>query len=182
LHAFDHRSAALRDAEERRDRDAEVADRTRRERAEITLLARLAAHRGRPVRLRLRAGLAVEGQVADLGRDWVLVRLDPSPREALVPLGAVTAIGGLAAGSAAAGSARRFGLGLALRALSRDRAVVRLTDVDGATRTGTIDSVGADALDLAEHPVEVPRRSADVRGVWTVPLAALVVVESRAAQ
>ncbi len=34
------------EAEERRGRDAEVADRTRRERAGVTLHARLAAHRG----------------------------------------------------------------------------------------------------------------------------------------
>ena len=172
--------AAQWDAEERRDRDAEVADRTRRDRAAVALLERLAAHRGARLGVRLRAGVSLEGEVSDLGRDWLLLRLDTGRREALVPLAAVTALAGLPGRSGPVGSARRFGLGYALRALSRDRAVVRVTDVAGRTTTGTIDAVGADAVDLAEHPPEEPRRAANVRAVWTIPVAALVVIESRA--
>ena len=44
---------------------------------------------------------------------------------------------------------------------------------------GTIDSVGADHLDLAEHPEGLPRRRENVRVVTTVPFPALVAVESR---
>lgn len=171
--------AAQWGAEERLDRDAEVADRTRRDRATVRLLDRLAAHRGESLRIWLRAGSAVEGEVSDLGRDWVLLRVDAGRREALVPLAAVTALTGLPARSGQVGSARRFGLGFALRALSRDRAVVRLTDLAGRTVTGTIDAVGADAVDLAEHPADEPRRPANVRAVWTIPVDAIVVIESR---
>jgi hypothetical protein len=44
---------------------------------------------------------------------------------------------------------------------------------------GTIDAVGADHLDLAEHLEGVPRRRENVRAVTTVPFTALVAVESR---
>ncbi len=37
------------EALQRRDRDAEIADRTRRERAAVDLISRLAGHRGRPL-------------------------------------------------------------------------------------------------------------------------------------
>ena len=46
---------------------------------------------------------------------------------------------------------KRFGLGYALRGLSRDRAVVALTDSAGVTTTGTIDAVGSNCFDLSEH-------------------------------
>ena len=77
-------------------------------------------------------------------------------------------------------TARRFGLGYALRALSRDRATVAVSLVGGGPPLlGTIDAVGADHLDLAEHDEGVPRRRENVRAVATVPFVALVAVESR---
>lgn len=167
------------EAEERRDRDAEVADRTRRERAGVTLHARLAAHRGRRLRLSVRAAGPVDGEITDLGDGWVLLAASPGRREALVPLAAVTSVTGLGVGAVEERTTRRFGLGYALRALSRDRAVVRVTDIDGAVVVGTIDAVGADALDLAEHPPEVPRRTTNVTAVRIIPLAAVALVESR---
>lgn len=69
--------------------------------------------------------------------------------------------------------ARSFGLGMALRAVCRDRAPVSIVDVTGATLTGTVDLVGADHLDLAEHPLDLPRRPENVRGTRTIPYAAL---------
>jgi hypothetical protein len=50
---------------------------------------------------------------------------------------------------------------------------------DGPRLLGTIDGVGADHLDLAEHLEGLPRRRENVRAVATVPFAALVAVESR---
>ena len=44
---------------------------------------------------------------------------------------------------------------------------------------GTIDAVGADHLDVAEHAEGVPRRRENITGQTTVPFAALVTVESR---
>ena len=49
----------------------------------------------------------------------------------------------------------------------------------GPRLLGTIDAVGADHLDLAEHLEGLPRRRENVRAVATVPFAAVVTVESR---
>jgi hypothetical protein len=167
-------------AERRRERDDEVAERTRRERALVTLPGRLAAAVGAPVRISLSGGRQVEGDLQDLGEDWVLVRTAADAHEVLVPLAAVVALRSLGSQSAPARSARRFGLGYALRALSRDRATVVVSvQGDGPRLLGTIDAVGADHLDLAEHLEGVPRRRENVTAVATVPFAALVAVESR---
>jgi hypothetical protein len=166
-------------AEQRRERDDEVAERTRRERALVTLTGRLAAAVGAPVRLGLVGGRQVDGHLHDLGEDWLLTRTTDG-RELLVATAAVVTVRVLGPQSASARTARRFGLGYALRALSRDRATVAVSLVGGgAPLLGTIDAVGADHLDLAEHDEAVPRRRENVRAVATVPFAALVAVESR---
>ncbi len=167
-------------AEERRELDSEVAERTRRERALVDLGSRLAATSGSGVALSLDGGSRVEGTVQDLGADWVLLRARLST-DVLVPLGAVVTVSGLAGRSEELRSARRFGLGYALRALSRDRATVGATlrGAEGVGAIGTIDAVGADHLDLAEHPEGELRRRQNVRRVLTIPFAALVSIESR---
>jgi len=169
---------AQMDADEQRELDLEVSDRTRRERALVGLHERLSAHRGLGVELRLTAGVQVSGTVADAGSDWLLVH-DHGERGSLVPFHAIVAINDLGV-RAAAGSgvamARRFGLGYALRGLSRDRSVVSLADVGGSVTTGTIDAVGADALDLSEHPLDVARRSENIVARRVIPFAAIVVV------
>ena len=181
------------DAEGQRELDLEVSDRTRRERAQVGLHERLIAHRGHHVELRLVAGVLVSGNVADAGSDWLLVD-DPGHRgnggdrgglapfgASLIPFGAIVAITGLgtrAAAGAGVATAKRFGLGYALRGLSRDRSVVSLTDVSGSVTTGTIDAVGADALDLSEHPADVARRAANVLARRVIPFSAIVVVRN----
>ena len=80
----------------------------------------------------------------------------------------------------AAATTRRFGLGYALRALSRDRATVAVHLLGHeAAIVGTIDGVGADHLDLAEHPEGTARRRENVTAVTTVATSALLLVESR---
>ncbi|MGB7819153.1 MAG: hypothetical protein WBL35_10560, partial [Ornithinibacter sp.] len=81
--------------------------------------------------------------------------------------------------SAQARTARRFGLGYALRALSRDRATVAVSLLGVPAVIGTIDAVGADHLDLAEHHEGEVRRPENVRRTLALPFAALVGVESR---
>lgn len=166
------------EAEARLDLDAEVAERTRRERAAVELLTRLAGHRGRTIRLMLRTGGAVEGELRDLGSDWLLVR-SASSGEVLVPIAAVVGLVGLGVRVEQPGLARRFGLGYALRLLARDRATVQLTDLSGQQCTGTIDVVGADAFDLAEHRLGEPRRAGNLTGGRTVPFDAVVTIVSR---
>lgn len=154
----------------------EVADRTRRERALVELADRLVAARGRSLQLRVAGGACYEGVLADVAQQWCVIA---APGPVLVPLGAVTSLTGLGSAAATTGRSgvrRRLPLTWALRAVARDRSPVRLDLVDGSLLTGTLDAVGADHADLAEHPADQPRRASQVRGVRTVPLASLAAV------
>ena len=167
-------------AEERRQLDDEVAERTRRERALVTLSGRLAASVGTDVGLGLVGGVDVSGRLLDLGAEWLLVRAHVTGREVVVPLLAVRTVAELGRRAEDARSARRFTLGYALRALSRDRATVAVRLAGGGPALiGTIDAVGADHLDLAQHADGEPRRRENITAVTTVPFTALVAVESR---
>ncbi|MEI2765975.1 MAG: hypothetical protein V9F82_09865 [Dermatophilaceae bacterium] len=157
-----------------RDLDAEVADRTRRERALLSLQGRLAAQPPDGALTAVVAGLGtVEAVVADVGADWLLLA-GPGERRTLVPLAAIRSITGLR-GRVGPVSAvvRGFTLAAALRAVSRDRTAVTVVDVDGHRLAGTIDGVGQDAFDLAEHPLDLPRRPQNVGAVRVLPFAAL---------
>jgi hypothetical protein len=130
------------------------------------------------VELRLAAAVLVSGTIADAGSDWLLVH-ERGDRGSLVPFGAIVAVNGLGARASVGSSAvaaKRFGLGYALRGLSRDRAVVSLADIGGSVTTGTIDAVGADALDLSEHPADVARRAENIVARRVIPFTAIVVV------
>ncbi|GAB3434569.1 hypothetical protein GCM10027517_02790 [Phycicoccus ginsengisoli] len=164
------------DAEHRRELDAEVADRTRRERATVALADRLAAAGSRTVGVTVRDGSRLGGRVVDVGDGWFLLGEDGRP-PCLVPVAAVAAVTGLATRAATGSALRRsFGLGYALRGLSRDRSVVALTDATGAVCTGTVDAVGSDHLELAEHAADLPRRPENVTATRVVPFTAIVVV------
>ena len=174
---FDDLEAQL-GAEERRERDSEVADRTRRERATVEQGARRGGARGVAVGGGRVTGRPRGGGRGDVGEDWLLLRA-PHGRDAVLPVAAVAGIVGLPARASAARTARRFALGYALRGLSRDRAPVALTDTSGQVLTGTIDAVGADFLELAEHALGETRRPENLTGRQTVPFRALVMVEAR---
>ena len=176
---FDDLQAQM-DADGQRELNLEVSDRTRRERAQVGLHERFIARRGHGVELRLVAGVLVTGMVADAGSDWLLVD-DPGRRGSLVPFGAIVAINDLGVRAATGSSvaiAKRFGLGYALRGLSRDRSRVSLTDIAGSVTTGTIDAVGSDALDLSEHPADVARRAENIVARRVIPFTAIVVVRA----
>lgn len=162
---------------QRRERDAEVSDRIRAERAAIGLSARLSASRGSSVSLRLRGGWSAQGQVADHGEGWLA--LSQPTRMVLISTHSVISGTGFAHGAAADSRARLFGLGHALRGISRDRAPVSVWDIDSGSVEGTIDAVGSDALDLAEHPVDSPRRKDSVRAMRLIPFAAIAAVVGR---
>jgi hypothetical protein len=175
---FDDLEAGVRE-HELGERAAEVADRTRRERAQVTLAERLAAQKGL-VELLLVTGPAISGTVGDVGTDW-LTLTDPQRRRWLVPLARVVQVSGLGAAADAdphTRTTRRFPLGWALRALARDRLPVVVHDRRGRRVTGTIDEVGADSLSLSEHPVDLPRRPEHVVARRTLPFSAVVAIES----
>ncbi len=162
-------------AEANRDLASEVADRTRHERSLLDLSARLLSGLGSTVTVA--AGTAsLTGRLLDVGGGWLL--LEPvAGRSVLVPFSAVDAVRGLGPrASAPTVLGRSFGLASALRAVSRDRAVVQVAQRSGRTTIGTIDMVGADHVELAEHAPDEPRRPANVHGVVLVPFLALVSV------
>ncbi len=171
---FDDFEAQLA-AHEALERDAEVTDRIRRERALLGLHERLLAHRGQAIEVRTAGGLAVAGRVADVGAEWVLVG-DPAP-STLIPYAAIVGIRGVGSRAGQPGAvAKRFGFAMALRVIARDRATVDVVDAYGSQLTGTIDSVGSDVFDLAAHPGDVPRRTANVIDRWVLPMASVVAV------
>ncbi len=160
------------------DLHAEVAERTRAERAATALADRVLAHVG--VRLALVLGHGqVVGTVTDVAPQW-LVLADERGR-VLVPTASVVAVTGLGRQVAPEPGTvlRRLGLGHVLRGLARDRAPVSV-HAGSATLTGTIDRVGADHLDLALHAPGEVRRAAAVTGVAAVAFAHLEQVRSQA--
>jgi hypothetical protein len=72
--------------------------------------------------------------------------------------------------------ARRYQFALALRELARRREPVRVELVDGARVDGTIEAVGSDYLELAEHDPGEARRRTAVRARRFVGFAAVVAV------
>lgn len=156
--------------------DAEIAERTRLERSRITLGERLVGASGADLTLRLRGGSVVRGRVEDSGEGWLLLT-EAGSRQLLVSTPAILGVSGL--GRARDDTrARRFGVGSAVRIISRDRRAVVVIDVDGGSVHGTIDAVGADAFDIAEHPLDSPRRPEHVHGERVIPFAAVAVITS----
>lgn len=164
------------DAAEAAELDAEVRDRARREVARLHLADRLAPAVGHPVVVTARGAGTLRGRLADAAPEWLLLS-EPPALDCLVPLAAVLSITGLGAQSVEPGTggrvAAKLTLGYALRGLARRRAQVAVTFVDGTGAHGTIDRVGGDFLELAEHPAGEPRRAGAVRAVRTVPFTAL---------
>jgi hypothetical protein len=156
-------------AQELRD---EVAELTRAERAQVALTDRFRAARGSRLRLLLRDGQTVDGAAVEVAPQWLLLAPD-AYRRSLVPSTAVSGAVGLRSQAAPPAGAveRGLSLGHALRALARDRTVVRV-DADGASVTGRIERVGADHVDV------VAQDAVAGAAVWTFAFGALLVVRS----
>ena len=192
---FDDLEAQL-SSDETRELAAEVADRTRRERALVGLHERFAAAADRTVvEIRVAGVGLLRGLVTGSGPDWVLLdhRVEAAlsvvpatgsgsvhvDRPVLVATQAIRSVTGLGGAEQTGAVAKGFGLGSALRAVSRDRAVVDVVDVDGGVVTGTIDSVGQDYLEVAEHSADLPRRAENVLAVRAIPFAGVAMVRRR---
>jgi len=158
---------------------AEVADRTRRETATIRLVDRLRGAVDAPVRLHLQGGALVQGRVSRVGPEWVLVE-EAGGVEHVVRLAAVTGVYGLpaAVGGPASKVEARLGIGHVVRGVARDRLPVAVSLIDATTVTGTVDRVGGDYLELAEHPLGEPRRAGEVRAVRLIPFGGFTAIRS----
>ena len=171
------------DAADQATLDAEVRDRTRREQSLIAVVDRLVPAVGQQLTVSVQGAGSTTGIVSSAGADWILLtgvtRVDS---ELLIRSAAIMGIIGLGpasqslARSSAVGS--RLDLRWALRGLVRNRAGVQITVIDGAILTGTLDHVGADYVELAEHPAGEPRRPAAVRQTRVVPLTALALLRA----
>jgi hypothetical protein len=169
------------DAAEEAESRAEWASRARAEMGAVRLAQRLGGSLGTNVSLTCRGAGRVDGVLADLAADWLLLT-DERGRDQLVAVRAVRVVAGLGRWTAPAqeeGPVRsRLDLRRALRGLARDRSAVQVVLDDGTVLTGTIDRVGGDYLDLAEHASDQPRRSGTVRQVHAVVLDAVAVVRT----
>ncbi|SEO71493.1 hypothetical protein [Trujillonella endophytica] len=166
------------EAEEVAAERAEDASRTRLEIGAIHLADRLGGAVGRELTVRCRGLGDLRGLLTEVGAGWLLVT-EAGGREVLVALAAVRSVTGLDRGTAAPTGGEvvaRLDLRWALRGLARDRSPVQVLLDDGGTSTGTVDRVGADFLELAEHAGDEPRRTAAVHGVRAIALDAVAAV------
>jgi hypothetical protein len=131
-----------------RERDAEIADRTRAELARTRWADRVRASTGSTVRLRLLGADLVEGAVLQVAADWLLLRA--GAHDVLVPLHSVVGVEGVTTTSEplTAVAAATPTWASAWRVLARDRAPVRVVRVGGSTVHGVPTRVGADFVEL----------------------------------
>ncbi len=156
--------------------DADIAEVERAARGEVRLLDRLRAQSH--ASLVVVGGAQVSGGVAAVGRDVVVLAADDG--DWAVAVWGIAAVVELGGGSREPSSPTdRLGLGSVARAWARQRNVVRVVCVGTAPLDGTIDSVGADHLDLAEHDPGEPRRPEAVRRSVTIPLGAVAAIRRR---
>ncbi len=160
----------------------QVADRTRRELAATSFDGRLRGASSRIVELHVTGMGVVTGEVRRVGSGWLMLDVVGAPPAVIatrfvvaardLPLAPREMPGeGVAAGD--------NGLGPVLRVLARDRTVTAVVLANGLVVTGTVDRVGTDYLDLAEHPLDEPRRAASVRGIRTLSLSAVAALRPR---
>lgn len=151
----------------------------------LGLRDRIAAFAGAELALELRDGTRVLLGVETIGRDWISgAATEGRGASCVVPLDAVAAVlPGVerVARSMAAPSEHpdalscRLGLSFVLRDLCRRRSVVGIRTPSRALH-GTVDRVGRDHLDLAEHDPGEPRRAGAVRAIRIVPFRELLMV------
>jgi hypothetical protein len=160
---------------------AELSSRARAEIGGVRLVDRLRGAVGTAVVLQCSGAGQLSGNLADVGPDWLLL-VDDLGREVLCAAAAVRSVAGLGRRTAAPDEggvvASAWDLRRALRALARDRAAVQLVLDDGGVLSGTLDRVGADYVELAEHAVDAPRRAETVHGVRAVVIAGVAVVRT----
>lgn len=160
------------EAEAAREKTTEIQEAVRVERARETLMHRLAPQLNAHVEVRLLGGERLAGELTALGMDWFMLRHGAT--EELIPLGALGSWLQRTPGQRADARATRAGLGQALRALVRDRALVNVGGLDGRLlASGTLDQAGQDFLEIAVHARDEYRRRSAVYGHVLVPMASV---------
>lgn len=166
---------------DRRDREFELADRTRGERARLELVNRLRRHLGDTVRLSVAGAGSVSGEVARVGADWILLG---GGREVVVPLAGVLTVTDLGWGAVHPESvdvvASRLPFGSVVRAIASARARVVVVLRDGSSCAGTPDNVGRDFFDVAVHPADDAPRARAVSARVTIAQSAVATLTREA--
>jgi len=153
-------------------------------RERIVALKRTRDHALMEVAVTLRTGARIRLEPMTVGRDWMAGDIDGrDDAQAVVPFDAIESITlrdeqitpSLTPEEPKPDLSSRLGLPFLLRDLCRRRVAVQI-DTVSSSLTGTIDRVGRDHLDLAEHDLDTPRRRDVVRGVRLVRLDQVVVL------
>ena len=156
--------------------DADIAEVERAVRAEARLLDRLRAQRR--VALDIVGMGTLVGDVAVVGRDVVVLAADDG--DWAVPIWGIAAVIDPAPGVLVAQRpSERLGLTAIARSWARQRCSVRVVRINAVPLDGTLDAVGADHLDLAEHDPGEPRRPESVRRLATIPLGNVAAIRRR---
>lgn len=173
------------DGLQQRDRDAEIAERTRTELAALVLIDRLRAGRGDVVALEVLGVGRIEGRLRRVTPEWVLLDVDGRSGWA-VALAALTGVEGLSAaavpGAQVGQVATRTTWSSAFRVLSRDREVVVVRRVDGSSVRGVPARVGRDFVEMWLRDDETSAQGRSARAtprLTVVPYAAVAAVALR---
>jgi len=156
LDDLEQQAEALYDAE----READLADRSRAEYAQVTLASRLMASIDRELLLELCGVGQVTGTLQRVGADWGLVH--GSGQDWVVRVAAITRVRGASERSlpeVAWSPLSRLGLGSALRRIADSRSPCRVHLVDGTQHEVVLSRVGQDFVEaLGPHgqPMLVP--------------------------
>jgi hypothetical protein len=154
----------------------------------VIAMTRPGESRSEQLKLALRDATVVTVAVGSVGRDWIVGELIGARRGSCVlPLAAVSGILPTAeqlvrsvtteqTAEPPVSLSARLGLGFVLRDLCRRRAAVELSTASGVQVHGTIDRVGRDHFDLAEHEAGLPRRAAAVSRLRILPFDELILV------
>ena len=154
----------------RAERQAEISESVRAERARVTTQQRLFAARGETVTI-VAAGVEIRGRLVEVGDGWVALNARASapaidvadvmrPGARIVSCAAIESVTGpLARYQALPQSMAGLGWGSLLRAVARGRASVAWQTLSGTTHAGVIDAVGRDHVLLMRsggEPVLLP--------------------------
>lgn len=170
---------------QQRERDAEIAERTRTELAALALVDRLRAGRGDVVTLEVLGVGRIEGLLRRVTPQWLLLDVDGRSGWA-VALAALTGVEGLSAaaapGAEAGEVAARTTWSSAFRVLSRDREVVVVRRRDGSSVRGVPARVGRDFVELWLRDDDSSAQGRTARStprLTVVPYAAVAAVALR---